>query len=180
MFAPVAIFLIVQSLFPQVFSFPSFFHIFCCGWMTYFALCFDCIFSFMCESIVDPALHFPQDFDIAVYIYTRIFPDNSVSKEYLQHRRPLFYSWVQKICWRRDRLPTPAFLASIVPQLVKKSTCNVGDLGSISGLGRSPGKGKGYPLQYSGLGNSMNYTLGVAKSETRLNDFHFHIQTRLF
>ena len=33
----------------------------------------------------------------------------------------------------------------------KESTCNVGDLGSIPGLGRSPGEGKGYPLQYSGL-----------------------------
>ena len=38
----------------------------------------------------------------------------------------------------------------------KKSACNAGDLGSISGLGRSPGEGKGYPLQYSGLENSMD------------------------
>ena len=37
----------------------------------------------------------------------------------------------------------------------KESTCNVGDLGSIPGLGRSPGEGNGYPLQYSGLENSM-------------------------
>ena len=36
----------------------------------------------------------------------------------------------------------------------KESSCNVGDLGSIPGLGRSPGEGKGYPLQYSGLENS--------------------------
>ena len=57
----------------------------------------------------------------------------------------------------------------------KESTCNVGDLGSISGLGRSPGEGKGYPLQYSGLENSMDCIVrGVAKSRTRLNDFHFH------
>ena len=39
----------------------------------------------------------------------------------------------------------------------KESTCNVGDLGSISELGRSPGEGKGYPLQYSGLENSMDW-----------------------
>ena len=39
----------------------------------------------------------------------------------------------------------------------KVSTCNVGDLGSIPGLGRSPGEGEGYPLQYSGLENSMDY-----------------------
>ena len=38
----------------------------------------------------------------------------------------------------------------------KESACNVGDLGSIPGLGGSPGEGKGYPLQYSGLENSMD------------------------
>ena len=38
----------------------------------------------------------------------------------------------------------------------KESTCNMGDLGLIPGLGRSPGEGKGYPLQYSGLENSMD------------------------
>ena len=38
----------------------------------------------------------------------------------------------------------------------KESACNVGDLGSIPGLGRSPGEGKGYPLRYSGLENSMD------------------------
>ena len=50
----------------------------------------------------------------------------------------------------------------------KKSASNVGDLGSIPGLGRSPGEGNGYPLQYSGLENSMEYTVvrGVAKSNT--------------
>ena len=46
-----------------------------------------------------------------------------------------------------------------------ESACNVGDLGSIPGLGRSPGEGKGYPLQYSGLENSMDSIVhGVAKS----------------
>ena len=38
----------------------------------------------------------------------------------------------------------------------KDSACNAGDLGSVLGLGRSPGEGKGYPLQYSGLENSMD------------------------
>ena len=60
----------------------------------------------------------------------------------------------------------------------KESACNTGDLGSIPGLGRSPGAGKGYPLQYSGLGNSMDYTdhtvHGVTKSRTELSNFHFH------
>ena len=41
----------------------------------------------------------------------------------------------------------------------KESACNAGDLGSIPGLERSPGEGKVYPLQYSGLENSMDYTV---------------------
>ena len=40
----------------------------------------------------------------------------------------------------------------------KEFTCNVGDLGLIPGLGRFPGEGKRYPLQYSGLENSMDYS----------------------
>jgi len=56
----------------------------------------------------------------------------------------------------------------------KESTCNGRDLGLIPGLGRSPGEGKGYPLQYSGLENSMDCIVhGVAKSQTQLSDFHF-------
>ena len=58
----------------------------------------------------------------------------------------------------------------------KESACNAGDLDSVSELGRSPGEGKGYPLQYSGLENSMDYIVHwVAKSRTRLSDFHFHV-----
>ena len=58
---------------------------------------------------------------------------------------------------------------------VKASACNAGDLGLISGLGRSPGEGKGHPLQYSGLENSMDCIVhGVAKSRTGLSNFHFH------
>ena len=57
---------------------------------------------------------------------------------------------------------------------VKESACKAGDLGSIPGLGRPPGEGKGYPLQYSGLENSMDCVIhGVTKSRTRLSDFHF-------
>ena len=56
----------------------------------------------------------------------------------------------------------------------KESACNFGDLGSIPGLGRSPGEGKGYPLQFLDLENSMDCIIhGVAKSWTRLSDFHF-------
>ena len=55
----------------------------------------------------------------------------------------------------------------------KESACNVGDLGSIPGLGRSPREKKGHPLQYSVLKNSMDSIVhGVAKSWTQLSDFH--------
>ena len=51
----------------------------------------------------------------------------------------------------------------------------MGDVGSIPGLGRSPGEGNDYPLQYSGLENSMDSIVhGVTKSWTQLSDFHFH------
>ena len=57
----------------------------------------------------------------------------------------------------------------------KDTACNVGHLGSIPGLGRSLGKGKGYPLQYSGLENPRNSIVyGVAKSQRQLIDFQFH------
>ena len=57
----------------------------------------------------------------------------------------------------------------------KESACNVGDLGSIPELERSPGEGKGYPLQYSGLENSMDCIVhGVAKSQTRLSNLSLH------
>ena len=81
--------------------------------------------------------------------------------------RPLFDSWLGKIPWRRDRLPTPGFLGFPGGLDGKETTCNVGDLGLIPGLGRSPGEGKGYPLKYSGLENSMDCIVhGAAKSQT--------------
>ena len=68
---------------------------------------------------------------------------------------------------------------SLVAQILKVSTCNAGDLGSIPGLGRSPGAGNGNPLPYSCLENPMDRgawwaaVRGVAKSQTRLSDFIF-------
>ena len=63
----------------------------------------------------------------------------------------------------------------------KESACNAGDLGSIPGLGRSSGEGKGYPLQDSGLENSMDCIVhGVTKLDTRLSDFHFHIYMYMY
>ena len=68
----------------------------------------------------------------------------------------------------------PVFLGFPYGSAGKESTCNAEDLGSISGLGRSPGEGKGYPLQYSDLENSTDCIVhGVVKSRTRRNDVHF-------
>ena len=79
----------------------------------------------------------------------------------------MFDFWVRKIPWRRDRLPTTVFLGFPYGSAGKESACNVGDLGLVPGLGRSPGEGKGHPLQYSCLESSMDYTVhGVAQSDT--------------
>ena len=63
------------------------------------------------------------------------------------------------MCWRRDRLPTAVFLGFPCGSGGKESSCNAGDLDSIPGLGRCPGEGKGYPLQYSDLENSMDCSM---------------------
>ena len=80
---------------------------------------------------------------------------------------PLQYSW-----------------ASLVAQLVKNPPAMretwVQSLGSVLGLRRSPGEGKGYPLQYSGLENSMDCTAhGVTKSQTLLSNVHFQLSLRV-
>ena len=81
-------------------------------------------------------------------------------------RRPWFNSCVGKIRWRKDRLLTPVFLGFPCGSAGKESSHNVGDLGSIPGLGRFPGEGKSYPLQYSGLENFMVCIVhGFAKSQ---------------
>ena len=78
-----------------------------------------------------------------------------------------FDSWVGKIHWRRDRLPTPVFLGFPCGSAGKESACNKGDLGLVPGLRGCPGEGKSYPLQYSGLGNSIDCIVhGVTKSRT--------------
>ena len=98
---------------------------------------------------------------------------------------------IAELCWSLQKqdafspevcgsqLPNEAYLIKkeLVPiEKKKESACNVGDLGSIPGLGRCPGEGKGYPLQYSGLENSMDCMVhGVPKSWTWLSDFQVYI-----
>ena len=99
----------------------------------------------------------------------------------LQCKRPWFDSRVRKICQRRDRLPTLVFLGFPCVLAGKEAICNGGDLGSIPWLGRSPGEGKGYPLQCSCLENPRDggawwaAICGVAQSQTRQREFHFYL-----
>ena len=92
----------------------------------------------------------------------------------LQCRRAWFDSCLGKIHWRRDRPPTPVFLGFPCGLADKESACNVGDLGSIPGLGRCPGEAKGYPLQDSGLEIFMDCIVrGVTNNWTWLSHLHF-------
>ena len=90
--------------------------------------------------------------------YTKIliegFPDRSVGKEYACNAE--HPSSIPGSSGEVDRLPTLVFLGFPYRSAGKESACNEGDLGSIPGLGRSLGEGKGYPIQYSGLKNSMD------------------------
>ena len=103
--------------------------------------------------------------------YKKGFSGSSVGKESACSVGDWFDSWVGKIRWSRERLPTPVFLGFLCGTAGQESACNVGDLGVIPGsgrspggglgvipgLGRSPGGGKGSPLQYSSLENAMDY-----------------------
>ena len=84
------------------------------------------------------------------------------------------------LCSSRDRSAAAAItvhpLGFPCGSADEESACNVGDMGLIPGLERTPGEGKGYPLHYSGLENSMDWVVhGVTQSRTRLSDFHFHL-----
>ena len=88
-------------------------------------------------------------------------------------RRPWFDSWVGEIPWRRARLPTQYSWTSLVAQLVKNPPAMWETWVRSLDWGDSPGEGKAYPLQYSGLENFMNCIVHrVAKSQTWLSDFH--------
>ena len=95
------------------------------------------------------------------------FPGSSDGKRLcLQCRRPQFYSWVGKTPWKKDRLPTLVVWGCPCGSVSKESTCNLGDLDLIPGLGRSPGGGHGDPLQYSCLENSQGQKSLVGHNRT--------------
>ena len=107
------------------------------------------------------------------------FPDSSVGKELPAMQETPVPLLSQEDLLERDRLPTPVFLGFPCGSAGKESTCDVGDLGLIPGLGISAGESKGYPLQSSGLENSMDcIVLGVTESQTRLSYFHCHQQDK--
>ena len=81
-------------------------------------------------------------------------------------------SWVGKMAWRRDKLPTAVFLGFPGGSAGKESAFNVGDLSLIPGLRRSPGGGHDNPLQYSCLEkpHGQRSLVGITKSWTQLSD----------
>ena len=104
----------------------------------------------------------------------RGFPHSSAGKESPAVQETPVRFLVGKIRCKGDRLSTPVFLGFPAGSAGKESACNAGDLGLIAGLGRSPGEGNSYPLQYSGLENSMECIVhGAAKSVMWLSNFHF-------
>ena len=111
-----------------------------------------------------------------------LFPDSSVGKESTCNGwRPQFDSWVRKICWRRDRLPTPVFLAFLCGSAGKEYACNAGALGSIPGLGNPLEKGKA--THSSILAQRISWTVWSMRLQRVGNDWatltflHLYITT---
>ena len=97
-----------------------------------------------------------------------IFYSSFYSSFTFKMSKTLVMCWTGRVTWSSDLIHSSCGSAG------KESAHNVGDLGSIPGLGKSPGEGKGYPLQYSGLKNSVDCIVhGITKSLTCQSDFHF-------
>ena len=84
------------------------------------------------------------------------------------------WRWVTQVCFLGGHVLNYVYVGFPHGSAGEESACNAGDLGSIPGFGRSFGEGNSYPLQYSGLENSVDCIVhGVAKCWTQLSDFHF-------
>ena len=93
--------------------------------------------------------------DLCVCLHANTPGSSAGKRMHLQHGRPWFDSWVGKICWRRDRLPTTVFLGFPGGSPGKESACNVETW--VRSLGwEDLWRRDGYPLQYSGLENLMD------------------------
>ena len=89
----------------------------------------------------------------------------------IKHRNSMDLTKAEDNKERWQKIHRRAILSFPCGSARKESACNAGDLGSNPGLGRSPGEGKGYPLQYSGLENSTDCIVhGVTKSQAQLSD----------
>ena len=125
--------------------------------------------SLLCQPLKSPGI-WSRPLHTSIHIFRREKGNSQLQRATLtlktqEIHRPLVWKWGCTFNW------VPGSSAG------KESTHNAGDLGSIPGLGRSLGERKGYPLQYSGLENSMDCIVpGVAKSQTPLSDFHFNYE----
>ena len=109
-----------------------------------------------------------------VIIYSSLPWQLRWSKIHQQCRRSQFNSWVGDIRWRRDKLPTSVFLGIFYGLSGKESACNVGDLGLIPGLRRSPWRRERLPIPVFWPGEFMDCIVhGFTKSHAQLNNFHF-------
>ena len=127
---------------------------------------------------------------LVVYIFTNIISTFWIEFFMIMYHPPIAHcSFCLQVYFVWYKNSYPAYFWFLLPYNMgfpcgsagKEFACNVGDLGSIPGLGRFPGEGKGYPLQYSGLENSRDYTVHeVAKSRTWLSDIHIHVYTMYF
>ena len=114
---------------------------------------------------------------ILTYWGTKASLVSQLVRIHLQCRRPQFDSWVRKIPWWRDRLPTPVFLGFPVESVGKESACNVGDLDSISSWEHPLEEDMGAHTSVLAWRISMDRGAwqasvhGVAKSHTSLSDY---------
>ena len=124
--------------------------------------------------------HFPQ-LQASPHCAFSLEPDSisPSSPSYTMYWCHVYTSFLGCCVGKKYSLPFPVFFLYSHAAMgfpggsdVKESACSAGDLSSFPGLGRS-GEGKGYPLQYSGLEDSMDCRVqGVVKSRTQLSNFH--------
>ena len=107
------------------------------------------------------------------------FPDSAVGQESACiGKDPSLITGSGRFPCRRDRLPTPRFLGFSCGSAGKESAYNLGDLGSIPGLGRSPGEVRGYPLQSSDLENSVYCSPWGPKLSDKTERFSLSLWTK--
>ena len=120
------------------------------------------------------------------FIFSFLWPHLDLSKERIScityHISPCGHRYEALIWWSLEESNHLIIFMGFPDNSVsKESACNVGDLGSSLGLGRSPGEEKGYPLQYSGLENSMDCIVspwGRKESDTTVQLSIISILTR--